>query len=111
MENLPSSVDINDKGYFTVEGKGKAGQPGWIWVNADKLPEDAPSDLKVWIDLPGYGKVVAFLTWNDAFGKWSGGLKQSSPMRPGKTAAPKGVFVKGVPGAPIREISPDDIPF
>ena len=111
MENLPSRVKINEKGYFTVEGTGKGGLDGWIWINADKLPDDAPSDLKVWADIPGYGRVVAFLTWNDDFSKFSGGMKQSTPRRPGKHAAPKGVFVKGVPGAPIREISPDDIPF
>jgi hypothetical protein len=81
VANLPSSVSISDKGYYQQEGTGRDGQPGFVWVNADKLPDSAPSDLKVWIDLPGYGRVVAFLKWNDRFGKFSGGLKQDRPRQ------------------------------
>ena len=116
--NLPSEVTIAENGYFEQPTPNGSRERGWIWVNAAKLPETAPSDLRISINLPGYGKCVAFLKWNEEFGKFSGGLKQDAPSAnaPDPTHRGEGLrpSTKGIdkPSAAARGITPrSDIPF
>ena len=116
--SLPSGVTIAENGYFEQPTPNGSRERGWIWVNASPLPDAAPSDLRISINLPGYGKVVAFLKYDERFGKYSGGIKQGAPSAnaPDPTHRGEGLrpSTKGIdkPSAAARGITPrSDIPF